>query len=181
MCFVGLDICINLPEVGLFKGQGFFSAIGYVLTILLGVLLVIWVGYSIYAGYKIVSSSMAKGLEEGVNIIKNIWIGITMGLAFFAVISVIGGMLGIGDITRWHTNLSQCHDATGGFYFKDVQEQAVLGFPEDTSMAYCCKVTNIAGAGLDYEHVSFKDGTYHYVLTTSGSAPSAGFEECVKF
>ena len=71
MCFVGLDVCINLPEVGLFKGQGFFSAIGYVLTILLGVLLVIWVGYSIYAGYKIVTSSMAKGLEEGVTILKN--------------------------------------------------------------------------------------------------------------
>ena len=181
MCFVGLDVCINLPEVGLFKGQGFFSAIGYVLTILLGVLLVIWVGYSIYAGYKIVTSSMAKGLEEGVNIIKNIWIGISMGLAFFAVISLIGGMLGIGDITRWHTNLSQCHDATGGFYFKDVQEQVVLGFPEDTSVAYCCLVTSEKGVNPDYEHVSFKEGTYHYVLSKTDSAPSPGFNECVKF
>ena len=104
-----------------------------------------------------------------------------MGLAFFAVISLIGGMLGIGDITRWHTNLSQCHDATGGFYFKDVQEQVVLGFPEDTSVAYCCQVTTIEAAGPDFKDVSFKNGTYHYILSKTDSAPSPGFNECVKF
>ena len=182
MCFAGIGVCINLPEVGLLKGQGFFSAMGYVLSIAMGVLLVIWIGYSLYAGYKITTSSMSKGLEEGVNIIKNIWIGMSMGLAFFAIISLVGGMLGIGDITRWHTNLSQCHDATGGFYFKDVQEQVVLGFPEDTSVAYCCLVTDIATSDPLYKNVSFKDGTYHYILT-SGSSPTTGVDAttCEKF
>jgi len=184
MDFPGLGIKIDLPTVMLFKGQGFFSAMGYILTMVLAVIFVIWVGYSIYAGYKIVTSSMAKGLEEGVGMIKNVWIGISMGLAFFAVISVVGGIMGIGDITRWHINLSQCHDATGGFYFKDVQEQVVLGFPETGYTVFCCKVSDIKAAGTFFEESSFKDDTYHYIMMTTVDPPvlpGAGFIECEKF
>jgi hypothetical protein len=181
MDFGALGIKIDLPEIMLFKGQGILSAMGYILNIILGILLVIWIGYSIYAGYKIVTSSMAKGLEEGVNMIKNVWIGISMGLAFFAVISVVGGIMGVGDITRWHVNLSQCNNGTGGFYFKDVQEQITLGVvPETGYTAYCCNVTNIANAGSTFKDVSFKDGTWHYILT-SGGTPGNGFGECTKF
>jgi hypothetical protein len=180
MNFPDLGINISLPEIMLFKGQGVLAAMGYILNIVLAILFVVWIGYSIYAGYKIATSSMAKGLEEGMAIIKNIWIGISMGIAFFAVISVIGGIVGIGDVTRWHTNLSQCHDVTGGFYFKDVQEQITLGFSESNYTAYCCKVTNIDNAGDAYNNVSFKDGTYHYILTDGGE-PGSGFEQCTKF
>jgi hypothetical protein len=185
MDFPGLGIKIDLPTVMLFKGQGLFSALGYILTMVLAVIFVIWVGYSIYAGYKIVTSSMAKGLEEGINMIKNVWIGISMGLAFFAVISVVGGIMGIGDITRWHINLSQCNNGTGGFYFKDVQEQIVLGFPETGYTVFCCKVVNIATAGTIYKDSSFKDDTYHYIMMPTADPsykPSlTAFSECELF
>lgn len=181
MDFSSLGINIDLPELLFFKGQGLLAILGNILTIIMAILFVIWVGYSIYASYKIVTSEMAKGMEEGINIIKNVWIGISMGLAFFAVISLIGGIVGIGDITRWHTNLSQCNDLSGGFYFKDVQEQITLGFPEKTYDVYCCKITNITSAGSLFENSSFKDNTYHYILANKGSSPGNGFSNCTKF
>jgi hypothetical protein len=58
--------------------------------------------------------------------------------------------------------LAQCHDGTGGFYFKDVQEQIYLGLPENGKV-YCCKAVNVE-SDYRYKKSSFKDDSWHYII-----------------
>jgi len=187
MNFPDLGLTISLPTISGIASQGIFATIAYVLELIFGLMVLIWVGYSIYAGYKIITNSEAKGIEEGIKIIKNIWIGISIGLLFFVVLSITGSVMGVGDITRWHIGLAQCNDASGGFYFKDVQEQIVAGLPETNNDVYCCKVKKdlkgIEGdPGTFYNHSSFKKDTWHYIVVNKGeTTTSLLFSDCKKF
>jgi hypothetical protein len=188
MDFPDLGVTVNLPKITGIASQGIFATIGYFLEMVFGLLLIIWIGYSIFAAYKIITSNMAKGLEEGVTIIKNVWVGISIGLGFFIVLSLVGTIIGVGDVTSWHTNLSQCHDASGGFYFKDVEEQRVGGIPEKDTKVYCCKIltdiSKVKGVSVVdkyYKHSTFKEGTWHYVLEQGIAFNDTLVSDCEKF
>jgi hypothetical protein len=176
---------VNLPTISGIASNGVFAAIGFFLEWILGFLLIIWIGFSIYAAFKIITSQMAEGLEEGVKIIKNIWIGISIGLLFMISLSFIGAFVGFGNITEWHHSLAQCHDATGGFFFKEVQEQYAGGLPQTSNYVYCCKVTadlkTVAALKTNYKDSSFKKDTWHYIVTKTNSAPSGSFSDCEEY
>ena len=175
----------NLPGISGIASNGVFAAIGFFLEWVLGFLILIWIGFSMFAAYKIITSQMAEGLEEGVKIIKNIWIGISIGLLFFASLSLIGAIMGIGNITEWHHSLAQCHDATGGFFFKDVQEQYAGGLPQTANFVYCCLVTKDlktdSSLTANYKDSSFKKDTWHYIVVKTNAAPSGSFSKCEEY
>lgn len=118
----GSDIVLDLPSYGGFFGNGIFSAIGQGLVIFIVVLVIVWVGFSLYGGYSIISSlGDTQKIEKGWKTIKSVWIGITYFLLFFAVISLVGVFVGIGAPWNWVDNLQQCANggpASGRFYFQ---------------------------------------------------------------
>jgi hypothetical protein len=178
--FNALGITVSLPDFTTIFDRGIGAALGWLLSFAFMGLLAIWVTFSIVAAYKITRSGMEKELEEGMTLIKNVWISATAGLLFFAVISVVGSFIGVGNFTQWNYTLAQCHDASGGFYFMDVAAQEVNGLYriDPTTGAenpvQCCKVVSVDGV---YEDAGFKPDTYHYIID-----PQAGaFTECEDF
>jgi hypothetical protein len=174
--FPGVGISIDYPSVtGVFK-NGLWSAIGFGLSFFFTIMIMIWIGYSIYAAFKISHSGMEKDFETGITMIKNVWISISIGILFFVFLNVLGSFLGVGSIPQWYVNLAQCNGTAGGFYFKDMAMQSLAGIPE--GKVYCCKVTAIAAAPVEYLQTDFKDNTWHFVIEGNSKT---GFSECTEF
>lgn len=174
MDFSSLGFDINLPEFTTIFDKGIASGIGWLLSFAFMGLLAIWIVFSIIAAYKITTSGMEKAMEEGFTLIKNVWISATVGLAFFAVLSVIGSFIGVGNFTEWNYTLSQCHDNTGGFYFMDISAQEQFGITG--SNVQCCYIDNVSSMADEYVEANFKSGTYHYIID-----PGAGTSQCENF
>lgn len=155
---------IDTPPVKTSFDGGLLSGIASFLWLFFVVLMIIWVGYTLFAAYKIIKSQGDPGaIQQGMKWIKNVWISITVGVIFFIVLSVAGTFFGVGSIAQWHYQLSQCHDSSGGFYFKDIAMQAGEEKVEYKDVR-CCKVTGeIKGTG-------FKAGEWHFLIPgNSGS------------
>lgn len=173
-----LGIRLHFPDVNGIFNNGILVAIGSLLNYFFVILVLIFVGYSIYAGFKIIKSQGdSKEIETGINLIKNVWISVAWGIVFFIAISVVGAFLGIGDVTQWYYQLAQCHDASGGFYFRDIAAQTQEGIP--ATNVFCCKVTSPNSLPQAWREVRFKEGTYHYIASDSGNPPP-GVDECVE-
>jgi len=116
------QVVVGGEENGLFKGftfdifnptkfsaGGLYSLLGYISSLLFTILFIVWIVVIISAAIRIVSSEGAEDkLKEGYNSIKNVFIGLTMGLAFFAILSLIGTFLGFGNVYQWADKLSMC-------------------------------------------------------------------------
>lgn len=173
-----LGVVFNLPDFTTIFDQGIGSAIGWVLSFAFTGLLVIWVVFSIIAAYKITRSGMEKELEEGMTLIKNVWMSASGGLLFFAVVSIVGAFIGVGSLMEWPYTLAQCHDVDGGFYFMDIASLEMNGIEvSDRSVVQCCRiddVTRMSPSG--YYDAGYEDGTYHFVVGNPG-----GVSECEDF
>jgi len=119
-------IQLFLPNFGGVFSNGILATISFFLSLVFGFMVVIWVGLSIYAGIKIISSAgNPEGIESGMKTIKNIWTGIALGLLFFVALSLIGVFVGFGSVLDWSTNLAQCGGASGEFLFQKKQSQEI--------------------------------------------------------
>jgi hypothetical protein len=186
-------IVLNFPSIeGIFSG-GVLSAIAFFLSMVFTLLIVIWIGYSIYGAYKIIASGGGEELQKGMTIIKNIWLSITFGLGFFIVLSAIGTFVGVGSIYDWTKSVAQCHDGTGGFYFMDYELQSTVFTSNDIAFhkdrVYCCEVKENITPPTDhmpgaYERTGLFKG-YHYVISVNGSSPdieaSQFFSDCILY
>lgn len=118
----GSGIVLDLPNYGGLFNRGIFSAIGQSMSLFMGFLVVVWVGFSIYGSFGIVSSwGDPQKIEKGWKTIKSVWIGISYFLLFFVIISLLGVFVGIGAPWNWADNLQQCArggPAAGRFYFQ---------------------------------------------------------------
>jgi hypothetical protein len=115
-----------LPNAAGIFGNGVLSAISFLLTLVLAFMVVAWIGLSIFAGLKIISSAgEPEKIESGTKTIKNIWLGIAIGIGFFAVMSVVGTFAGIGNVFEWYVNLAQCGGADSKFLFQERESQDV--------------------------------------------------------
>lgn len=115
-------IILDLPNYGGIFQQGIFSAIGFLLFLALAILVVVWVGFSLYGAFRIISSfGDPQKIEQGWKTIKSVWIGISYFLFFFAIVGFVAVFIGIGAPWDWATNLQQCSNdgpAPGRFYFQ---------------------------------------------------------------
>ena len=92
-----------------FSAGGIYSLLGYISSLLFTILLIVWIVVIISGAIKIISSEGAEDkLKEGYGNIKNVFVGLTMGLAFFAVLSLIGTFLGFGNVYQWADKLAMC-------------------------------------------------------------------------
>lgn len=165
-----LGITLYFPTINGIFNNGPLAAIGAILNYFFVIMMMIWIGYSIYAAYKIVLSQGAeKDIETGITLIKNVWISITWGVVFFIAISIVGAFSGIGDITQWYIQLSQCNGQS--FYFKDMAEQKVEGY--EFTHVYCCKVSGSSGIS---SKLGYEEGESHFIGSTSES--NTGFSDC---
>jgi hypothetical protein len=62
---------------------------------------------------------MGEKLEKGVTLIKNIWMSISMGIAFFLILSALGSFLGFGSIFDWSKNAA--HAGYRRFLFSNIR------------------------------------------------------------
>ncbi|HOY46160.1 MAG TPA: hypothetical protein PKU95_00830 [Candidatus Dojkabacteria bacterium] len=175
--FDAIGITISLPDFTTIFDKGVASGVGWLLSFAFMGLLAIWITFSLIAAYKITRSGMEKELETGVTLIKNVWVSATVGLIFFAVISVIGSFIGVGNITEWNYTLMQCHDASGGFYFMDIAAQELQGLESEGAVIQCCKVEDTSLLSDAHKDAGFLNGTYHYIINPLGG----GFSECEPF
>jgi hypothetical protein len=148
------------------------AGIGSLLGFFMVVMMVIWVVYSIYAGFKI---NMSQGKEEdvktGFTLIKNVWISITWGVAFFILLSIIGTFMGVGNVTQWSYNLAQCNGAAGGFYFRDRAAAESLGLPAD--QFWCCTVAKSNSGTRQQQDLGYQAGTNHYIGVAKDASPDS--------
>jgi hypothetical protein len=169
LVFETLGIKFSLPDFTTIFDKGIASGIGWVLSFAFMGLLAIWITFSIIAAYKISRSGMEKELETGMTLIKNVWVSATVGLIFFAVISVIGSFMGVGNITEWNYTLMQCHDTSGGFYFMDIAAQELQGLESEGAVIKCCLIEDADAVNDVYKDAGFSiDGTYHFLINPSG-------------
>ncbi len=177
-----LWITIKYPSAQGIFNSGLFATVGSFLSYFFVLLIVIWVGYSIYAAYKIVlSQGEEKDIETGMTLIKNVWMSISYGMIFFIALSIIGAIVGIGDVTQWNTQLAQCKGSAGGFYFRDLAAQQFAEIP--TKQMYCCTIAEDLNDAPDpYNELDFIKGTSHFIGSDSGGLPpSSYFSDCEKF
>lgn len=118
----GTGLVLDLPSFGGWFTKGIFSAIGQGLYIAIALLVVVWIGFSLFGAYSIISSfGDPQKIEKGWKTIKSVWIGISYFLVFFVVITLLAVFLGVGAPWDWAQNLQQCNDsgpAAGRFYFQ---------------------------------------------------------------
>lgn len=118
----GTVISLNLPSFGGWFTYGIFSAIGQGIYFLIAILVVVWIGFSMFGAYSIISSfGDPQKIEKGWKTIKSVWIGISYFLMFFVVITLVAGFVGMGAPWDWAENLQQCKTggpASGRFYFQ---------------------------------------------------------------
>lgn len=104
-----------------FSSGGIYSLLGYISSLVFSILLVVWIFVIISGAIKIISSQGAEDkLKEGYTNIKNVFVGLTMGLAFFAVLSLVGMFLGFGNVYQWADKLSMCE---GKFKYQAEEDQ----------------------------------------------------------
>ena len=177
--FFGIDF--KYPSAQGIFNSGVFAAIGFFLWYFLFALIIILVGFSIYGAFKIsLSQGDEKKIEEGTTLIKNVWISAAWGILFFIILSIIGNLFGIGDITQWNTKLAQCKGSNGGYYFGDIASQEVAYIP--TKQMYCCMVNDIKSAPYPYSTLDFPNNTGHFIgVEVGGVPPSGNFTDCVKY
>jgi hypothetical protein len=118
----GTEIGIDLPSIGGWFTKGIFSAIGQGMYIFIVLMVVVWVVFSMYGAFSIISSlGDPQKIEKGWKTIKSVWIGISYFLMFFVVITLVATFVGMGAPWNWAENLQQCQDggpAAGRFYFQ---------------------------------------------------------------
>lgn len=144
----GTGFSLDLPSYGGFFANGVFSAIGLLMYLFLVVLIVAWVGFSLYGAYSIVGSmGDPQKIEKGLKIIKSVWIGISYFLIFFLIITFGAVFIGVGAPWNWAKNLQQCPPggpAAGRFFFQgrtDPMQNPPPGTP--TSDLFITKPYNI--------------------------------------
>ena len=124
----GTEIGLDLPTFGGWFTKGIFSAIGQGMYIFIVFMVVVWVAFSLYGAFSIISSfGDPQKIEKGWKTIKSVWIGISYFLLFFVVITLVAVFIGMGAPWKWAENLQQCSvngPAGGRFYFqgKDVED-----------------------------------------------------------
>ena len=179
---LGINIHFPTPNGGGLFGNGVLAGIGALMSYFLMILVLIWIVYSIYAAFKIITSQGAeKDIETGMTLVKNVWVSITWGLAFFAVLSIIGAFIGIGDVTQWYYSLAQCNGSGGGFYFLDRAAADTAGVPTDEFQ--CCTVIDTKlGPTKQYRELTFPPGSSHYIGVGKGLPPDTNeFKDCTLF
>ncbi|MBN1916243.1 hypothetical protein JW796_04680 [Candidatus Dojkabacteria bacterium] len=92
-----------------FAEGGIYSLLGYLSSLVFSVLLVVWIVVIIIGVFKIISSQGAEDkIKSGYQEVKNVFIGLTTGLIFFVVLSLIGVFFGFGNVYQWAQNLEMC-------------------------------------------------------------------------
>ncbi|MFQ5493455.1 MAG: hypothetical protein ACE5DX_04820 [Candidatus Dojkabacteria bacterium] len=137
---------LDLFNFGGIFSRGLLAAVGFFMSLFFTFLLVVWVGLSIYAALKIVASQgNPESIQGAMTTIRNIWVGIAMGLVFFVVLSFLGSMVGFGNIYQWANNLSQCGGSgSGEFLFQVVESPEVRDMQEDGATRIfvgCCELS----------------------------------------
>lgn len=124
----GTELVLDLPTFGGWFSGGIFSAVGQGIYIFIVFLVVVWVGFSMYGAFSIITSlGDPQKIEKGWKTIKSVWIGISYFLLFFVVITLLASFIGFGAPWDWAENLQQCDvsgPAGGRFYFqgKEVED-----------------------------------------------------------
>ncbi|KXK26787.1 MAG: hypothetical protein TR69_WS6001000808 [candidate division WS6 bacterium OLB20] len=153
-------ISLFLPNVGGLLNGGVLSVIALFISLLFSVMLVVWVVFSIYAGIKIITSAgNPDGIQGGMTVIKNIWIGIAMFLGFLIVLSLIGVFTGVGDIYSWSSNLAQCGGADSEFKFRYIELEMQPEIADDERREYaiaCCRTGGL-GSDQEWDHLDVSD------------------------
>ncbi len=92
-----------------FAVGGIYSLLGYFASLIFSILLVVWIVVIIKGVLQINSSQGDEGgIKSGFQNIKNVFIGLTSGLVFFVVLSLVGVFFGFGNVYQWADKLSMC-------------------------------------------------------------------------
>lgn len=161
------DFKYNAPRTGVLQG-GVLSAASFFVSIAFSIMIAVWVGLTMLAAFRIISGQGSQeSREKGIKIIRNIWVGITSLVVFFAVISMVGVLIGFGSIYDWSTNLQQC-PGSGSFYFSALENgKAKLeeeGIPPKAAAIFCCPTseTLVDVGGWEVIGVNNPDSTYNF-------------------
>jgi|GEM_PF-5556627 len=87
---------------------GILSMAGLIARFIFMLLMVVWIALIIYAGAIMVKSEGGDDMKIQMKRIRNIWIGISAGLGFFILVSLIGFFAGVGNVFQWSENLRDC-------------------------------------------------------------------------
>jgi hypothetical protein len=194
------EIKLDIPLPGGLFSNGLIFGFGLVIQIVLGLFIMIWVVYAALAGLQIVrSQGSADQIAEGSKKIKYIWMSGSVLFIFFAVIALIGSILGFGLPTEWGNTLSQCGGYSGPFYFAQVDQQldyykSALSVDVSRNVkAYCCVYNSANNSTYDKTSPLHIDNVKKFGLQNNGGnwvlmqddtaqpPADAGLTECVKF
>ena len=140
------DFVIDAPHTGVSSG-GVLATIGTLAGAAFTIVLVIWVGISIWAALTIIrGSGDAQAQEKGFTMIKNIWMGISSLFVFFVILSMIGTIFGFGSVYSWSENFLLFVSGYDGFYFAEVETKRAELIGQDDSngeeythaLVFCC-------------------------------------------
>jgi hypothetical protein len=175
-------INLNLPNGGGIFANGLLSLVGTVLSVVFSLLLLVWVSYSLYAGYMIIrSQGAAEGIEKGAGIIKNIWISISVLVIFFVILAFSGSFFGFGNVYDWSQNLAQC-GPNGPFYFQQVEQQreyyTAHGATTKDATVYCCPFDADNETSDKLGSVTFRKGN-DWVVYVVNNIQNTGFQPAI--
>ena len=176
---------LDIPSVeGVFE-RGALSTVSFFISMFFSLVIIVWIVYTLFAVFKIISSQgNPEEVEKSFASIRNIWIGISMGLVFFAVIALLGAIFGFGSVYDWSTRLAQCGGYQGNFYFRQVPDELEVlkkeGITYGSGKVYCCRETinRPFPAGI-YDKYDLKDEDFNWLVSPDGaSPPGPQFVDC---
>ncbi|HEC65757.1 MAG TPA: hypothetical protein ENI23_10705 [bacterium] len=102
----GIRLDLFNPNFGI---SGFYSLVGLISMTVFSLLIVVWLVVIGIGAFQIISSQGdEQKIQSGYKNVKNVFVGITIGMLFFIALSLVGTFLGFGNVYQWADKLAIC-------------------------------------------------------------------------
>ncbi len=113
---------IALPNDPYFSALSWLSFIGLLVSI---GLIIFWIALIIRAAFQALQSEgNEEGMAESFNKLKSVFIGAGISIAVPIILSLIGGIMGLGPLWNWPAAFRGCPNTDRSFFFQEVIYQS---------------------------------------------------------